>query len=232
MVPTNSITVFLRHNDSELRSMFGNLCFKLKYAGSFDDLVQDFYCRMLTSNILQGYNRHYTTSSKYTTCRLSSYLYPILRNFVLSKIKSPEYRNITKKAANYEVDPKDAPDMDDQGPLDDVYQDVVERNAETDSCDGVGTDLRMFYNSFKGSKDDKLYVPKLVEKGFSRATLSKVFKCIYEGYTFREIAATFGVSTMFISLMKQQLAMEMEKYGFNPEKRRKNAGGKVSKVSI
>ena len=236
MVPTNSITVFLRHNDSELRYMFSNLCAKLRYAGSLNDLVQDFYTRMLTSTILQDYNRHYTTSSKYTTCRLSSYLFPTMRNFVISKMKSPEYRYITGKVPNYDPSSETSVELDDivKDHLDETFEDVVERNDDTDSCDGTGSDLRFFYESFKGSKDDKRYALRLSDKkGLSEATLSRVFKYIYEGYSNREIAQAFGVSGMYVSYMKQQLALEMVKYGFVPEKGKKRYDRrKMPQVSV
>ena len=235
MHPTNCITVFLRHNDSELRLMFSHICAKLRFAGSHEDLVQDFYVRLINSDILQKYNRHFTTSKSYTTCRLSSYLYPIMKNFVIGVIQSSEYKYTTNRVSDY--DPETREFMEFDGSCSKRYcygyQDIIDYNDSSDNCDGPRTELKYFYESFKNTKQDKVIARKQCqEKGLPKASLSRLFVLLYEGYTNKEIAKNFGVSAMYITLMKQQLANRMMKYGFHPIRGKKNGSSKMSEVSF
>lgn len=213
MVPTNNINVFIRHNDTELRSMFTNICCKYRFSGNFDDLVQDFYYKLMTSDILQKYNRHFTSNGMFTTCKMSSYLYPMIKNHVVTAVKSPDYKYLMNKVQNYDKK-HDLEEIDTENMVPECQEDLIQK--ELMECpDSLRFDLKMFFESFENTKSDKRFAKKVTdETGLSTATLSRLFKLIYMGYSNKEIAKEFGVTTMYIFYLKQKLAKVMKKYGF------------------
>lgn len=236
MVSTNNITVFLRYNDPELRQMLHHLCIKLKYRGSIEDLIQDFYTHLLSARILQRYNRNFSKGKKYTTCKLSSYLYPMVRNYIIGIMKSPEYKFSLNKFVNYDLHTKEPVEFDTLIENDiamDYQEAVIDYNEASDNNEGPRLELKFFYESFKDTERDKRISRRhCVKKDVPEASLSKLFILLYEGYSNKEISNIFSVSPMYVTYMKQQLANNMMRFGFSPMRGKKNDSRKVSKVLV
>ena len=88
MYPTNNPTLFAQRNFSEFEYLVRKICSSLNYKDSYEDIIQSLYLKFLTSRIIQAYNPQFNGSS----IKISSYLYPIIMNFVLNKQKSLEYK--------------------------------------------------------------------------------------------------------------------------------------------
>jgi DNA-directed RNA polymerase specialized sigma24 family protein len=219
MVPTNNITVFLRHNDSELRYMVIHVCESLSYPGSVEDLVQDIYLKFLSSNILQNYNRHFIRGRSVAS-QMSTYLYPIIRNFILSRLKSQDYRYKRSRIHNYDPVDDELTDLDrmlSNHPISNEFKATLHHNETTDQTDGVAFELRDFERRFRDSKHNRKYdLKKRKDKSKKTpdCTLFDIFKYLYEGYSNKEIARIYHVSDMTITHLKHQLGVAMMKYGF------------------
>jgi RNA polymerase sigma factor (sigma-70 family) len=84
MIPTSDIYVFIRENDAEFRKMVANQCKCLRYPGSPDDVVQDLYIRFLTvCDVIALYDES-------RGVLISSYLFKIIKNFIISCYKGHE----------------------------------------------------------------------------------------------------------------------------------------------
>lgn len=222
MVPTNSITVFLRHNDSQLRYLVTSISSSLQYAGPTEDLVQDLYLKFLTTDILESYNQNYHSGTG-TSSRLSTYLYPIIRNHILSHMKSKDYKYVSGRVPNF--DPYSNEDME----LEDIlkntsyctdYKELVEYNEACDRPDGINFEMKLFQEKFKKSKENRKFSLKKrggVHKKIPECSLMDIFKYLYKGYSNKEIAEVYGVSNMTITHLKHKLAISMIKMGFYPE---------------
>ncbi len=86
MLPTNDIAVFAQKNDAEFRALVRKQCEYLDYPGSPDDVVQELYVKFLTKKkIIEAYDPSYNV-------QISSYLFKIIRNFIITRVKSHDGR--------------------------------------------------------------------------------------------------------------------------------------------
>jgi RNA polymerase sigma factor (sigma-70 family) len=234
MVSTNCISVFIRHNDSEFRALTTSICQSLNYPGPYEDVVEDMYQKICDFPILQGYNRHFYRQGRLGngpgTNKMSSYLYPIIRNHIIGLLKSSEekiFRSpafIPEDTENYDMDQI----LSDNSVASD-YEEILMANAETDRADGLRMELQDFAQQYLCPKQRK--GKKLSKK--SDCTLFDIFNYLYKGYTNKEIAEIYGVSQMSVSHYKNKLAKALLRYGFSVNGRRKAYGqDQVPQMSV
>jgi DNA-directed RNA polymerase specialized sigma subunit len=220
MIPTNNISIFLRHNDSELRFMIIHICESLDYPESVEDLVQGIYTKFLTSDILQSYNRHFCRGRSMSS-QMSTYLYPIIRNHILSLLKSQDYRFMKNQVSDYDPDLADDMHEIDQtlknNEIAEEYKSTLHYNNDSDQIDGTAFELRDFEARFEKSEENKkfdLKKRKNKNEKIPECTLLEIFRYLYKGYSNKQIARIYGVTDMSITHMKHKLAEAMVKYGF------------------
>lgn len=228
MLATRNFDEFYRHNNEELRSLVGSICKKHDVA-DVDDTMQDVYTHILSAKILDKYDPSRRT-------KISTFLYPVIKNLVLSKKKENMemiLRNRYDPPENYGRAPFHNTSDNSDLPFDIAlhsghavteYMNMVHQNGMTDNADGLGADLRDFVNRFlegktpRGLERNKVYTlakrktsqPALLSGG---CRLSDVYFFLYEGLNNKEIAEVFGVSNMFVSVMKRELSHIMERGG-------------------
>jgi DNA-directed RNA polymerase specialized sigma24 family protein len=219
MVSTNCIAVFIRHNDSEFRALVTSICNSLNYRGSYEDVIEDLYGKICELPILQGFNRHYYRGIP--SNKMSTYLYPIIRNHVISLLKAPEEKIFRSPAYTSETLDDDDPDIERtlySNPVALEYEEVLLANAEADKVDGLRMELQDFVQQYlcpKKYRGNK----KLSKK--SNCTLLDIFNYLYKGYTNKEISDIYGVSQMSVSHYKNKLAKALLRYGFSVKTKRK-----------
>lgn len=159
MVPTNSFSVFLQNNNLEFRSLVISVCDSLNFLGSSEDMIQDLYLKFLTSEIIESFDEHFRNKNT----KMTTYLYPIIRNYVVSKLKSNEYRYFRQNLRNYE--PSD--DIDDldlvlcHNPVAVDYINLLLHNESSDGPSGLGSQFRSFERQLERSrKNSKKYLKK------------------------------------------------------------------------
>jgi len=162
MVPTNSFSAFLQNNDLEFRSLVISVCDSLNFSESSEDVVQDLYLKFLTSKIIESFDEHFRNKNT----KMTTYLYPIIRNYVVSKLKSNEYRFFKQNLRNYE--PSD--DIDDldlvlcHNPVAVDYINQLLHNESSDGLSGFGSQFRFFERQLEQSqkkrKNEKKYLKK------------------------------------------------------------------------
>jgi DNA-directed RNA polymerase specialized sigma subunit len=204
--------------------MILHICKSLNFSGSLNDIVQDIYLKFCYSTILQDYDQNHTDHST----KLSTYLYPIIRNHVLGYFKSPEYKLMKLKIANYEPTSDDMSDFEAtlrSNSIDMEFRETLEKN-ESESPNSMGFELQDFQGRLKNSKENKHYsLSKRKNKSTAipECTLLQIFKYIYQGYSNKEIARIYGVTDMSVTHMKHKLAEIMHKFGFGSDKKDETA---------
>jgi hypothetical protein len=151
---------------------------------------------------------------------MSTYLYPIIRNHILSKIKSPEYRHAKYRQEWVEQDFDEVEDVEIQDVMPERIS-ALEHNDDEDGVDGLAYAFKEFADRFKKSHLNETI-------GFERTgskprTLLDIFHYMYMGYTNHQIAEIYGISDMSISHTKAKLAAAMARFGLGtkvPQKRR------------
>jgi len=219
MIPTNNLSVFVRHNDTDLRCIVGDICSSFSFVGSVEDIVQDLYLKLLTSDILQNYNRYFY-KGKPGHVQMSTYLYPIIKNHILSKIKSSDYRHAKYRQEWIEQDFDEVDDVEIRDAMPERTS-ALEHNDDEDGVDGLAFAFKEFAERFKKSH---LNESVRYERGGAKPrTLLDIFHYMYLGYTNHQIAEIYGVSDMNISHTKAKLAAAMARFGLGskvPQKRR------------
>ena len=158
MIPTNSISVFLENNDLEFRSLVSSLCESLNFPGSAEDVIQDLYVKFLTSEIIESFDSNFRNKDT----KMTTYLFPIIKNYIVSKIKSNECRYFRQNLRNYE--PSD--DVDEvelalcHNPIAIDYVDLLLYNESTDSPTGLRSDFRAFKRLLVRTRKNKRYLKK------------------------------------------------------------------------
>lgn len=210
MIPARNISAFIRKNGNELQSMVVFICGAYNYKGPYEDIVQDIYVKILTSNILRRFD--------YKRAKISTFLYPTIKNHVITSIKNPEYKISRRRLPDCETSTGEFYDgIIHHYPVAVDYQTVVINNNTSESYNGLGEQIRDFIKSFSGSNKNKkhsLTKRKNKEKETTGYSLLDVFHYLYEGYNNNEIAELYGVTPMSISHIKQQLAQAMATHGF------------------
>jgi hypothetical protein len=94
---------------------------------------------------------------------MTTYLYPIIRNYVVSKLKSNEYRYFRQNLRNYEPS-NDIDDLDlvlCHNPIATDYINLLLHNESTDGPSGLGSQFKSFERQLERSrKNSKKYLKK------------------------------------------------------------------------
>jgi RNA polymerase sigma factor (sigma-70 family) len=231
MVSTNCIAVFIRHNDSEFRALVTSICNSLNYRGSYEDVIEDLYEKICDLPILQGFNRHYYRGIP--SNKMSTYLYPIIRNHIIGLLKAPEEKIFRSPA--YMPEDVEENDMDRVllgNPVAFDYEELLLANAEADRVDGLRMELQDFAQHYLCPKNHR-GKKRLSKK--SNCTLFDIFNYLYKGYTNKEIADIYGVSQMSVSHYKNKLAKALLRYGFSVKSRRRGKAygpNQMSQMSV
>lgn len=246
MIPTNSLSTFIAQNDSELRRITNHLCISYNFPGEPEDIVQDIYVKFLTGSIIENYEEERVINKnpppnpgkrklrgikKVVKVKMSTYLYSVIRNYILSKMKTHEYRVLKYKVPEYSQPYADASDLDkiiQHTPVEIRYQNLLSSNEDNENS-LLWSALNDFRENFLSSKKNKKYSlnkRRNQEVRTSGCSLIDIFNHLYEGYNNKEIAEMYGVSDMSITNMKHQLAWQMKRYGFG------KSDEKVEKVPI
>ena len=196
--------------------MVAHICGNLNYYGSINDVIQELYTKFLTSDIIGKYNENYASGDGKST-KISTYLYRVIRNHILSKIKNQDDRIV--KHCRQENTEWDIDTLYRECKMSTGYRNMIESN-QCDENGNLGLELKDFYEKFLKSRNNKTYSfsrrkdKKIKNNGCS---LLDVFKYLYEGYTHTEIAEMYGVSNMTVTNLKHKLAKNMIRYGFGPK---------------
>jgi DNA-directed RNA polymerase specialized sigma24 family protein len=220
MVSTNCIPVFIRYNDSEFRALVTSICNSLNYQGSYEEIIAELYEKICDSPILQSFNRHYYRGV--ASNKMSTYLYPIIRNHVISRLKSPEHKIFQSIAYSPSYDSEETNDMDHVLSNNNIapdYEELLLHNAEVDQVDGLRLELQDFARRYLHQSKSRRGKKSLSKK--SSCTLLDIYNYLYEGYSNKEIADIYEVSQMSVSHYKNKLAKALLKYGFTVSPRRK-----------
>jgi len=231
MLYFRDVATFVSHNHSGIRKLTHSICMKYNVSG-VDDVLQDVYKTMVKRDILGKYNPNHPSATK-----ISTYLYNLIKNVVRAYRKSNE--NMIERRL-YHPDPaKMGNDSDDvffrDQNLDLDYENIIHRNKVSDEIDGLAMDLNLFEVYLAGR--DKIYRlnkrknMKVRTRGLS---LLKVFKLMRKGLTNREIATKYGVSFMFITVIKNEIKEQLMKFGlyWNETKHRSSKKRFLSEVEI
>lgn len=156
MIPTNDLSVFIQKNDYDVRCMVARICESLNYPGSPEDIVQDIYLKILTYNIIESYDPHY----KGNNIRMSTFIYPIVKNFIISRLKSPENRLVRYQLPDCDPSAEVIDEVDmivRNNPIAEEVRNIMHNNECSDSIDGIGAELRNFEQRFSESDNNKRY---------------------------------------------------------------------------
>ena len=197
MHPTTDIRAFIRSNSTQLRDLTFYICRDYNYTDSYEDVIQDVYVRMIASKFIENY--------KEENGKLSSYVYPLIKNVVINKIKkNKKHRN---SLSNIFLNDCNI----DEEKLDPRYYTRILNNYNE-----LEPELRGFEEYLiKKNRNVKFSLLRRKNKGSSEeeCSLLSVFRYFYSGYTAREIAIIYGVTPMAVCNIKYKLADMMRKYG-------------------
>jgi Bacterial regulatory proteins, luxR family. len=158
---------------------------------------------------------------------MSTYLYPIIKNYVISLIKSSEEKIFQSPAyAPATEDNEDSNDLDRvlySNPIALEYEELLLLNAESDQADGLRLELQDFAQRYLCPKTRRGKKKRLSKK--SSCTLFDIFNYLYEGYSNKEIADIYEVSQMSVSHYKNKLAKALLRYGFLVKTNRRKRKG-------
>lgn len=240
MLATRNIREFIAHNDQEFRCLVNTICHRYDVY-EVDDAVQDAYAHIMTANILERYDPNRPGSPK-----ISTYLYPIITNLVLSKKKESSEIIRQKQCFHYTFSESSYEDFDTVdlalrfNEVASEWKNILHQNDVSDSIDGLGYELRDFQERFlpKRNKLFTLAKRKRKEVRTNGCRLSDIYELLFEGLSNKEIAEIYGVSYMYVTAMKRELAYVMQKGGTigkprskrKLKKRVKNGRNKVSKM--
>jgi len=164
MIPTDSLSVFLENNSDDFKNMVVSLCDSLNFPGSPEDVVQDLYVKFLTSQIIQSFRPVFRKKET----KMTTYLYPIIKNYIISKIKSNECRFFRQNLPNYEPS-HDVDEVDHalcHHPISVDYVDVILYNESTDSPDGLGSEFKAFKRLLRSNRKNKRIMKKRKAKKY------------------------------------------------------------------
>lgn len=229
---------FISRNDKELRYLVTNICERLNVQ-SVDDIVQDVYLRFFTGQVIEKFD-----STRYSSPKISTYLYRIIYNMVCSHVKS---NNERIRRHSYQISDNDIESYEDDVELalryNDValeYQGILEQNQISEEMDSLGAELRYFKKNILTKKNKKYRLSKRRNKNVMTdgCDLVSVYQLLHEGLNNREIAKIYGISDMMVTNMKRQIGAILKRHGITwrgakPKirTRARNDRHKVSKVS-
>ena len=210
MLFVRDVSIFVSKNHSGIRKITQSICLRYNVP-CVDDVVQDVYKTIVKRDILNKYDPNHPSATK-----ISTYLYNLIKNVVRAYRKSNESvierhkyhpTNVTSfhRDENFSID---------ESYIDVEFENILSQNRITDAVDGLTLDLNLF-ESYLGGRDkfyrlNKRKNMKVRTRGLS---LLKVFKLMRKGLSNREIAIKYGVSYMFITVIKNEIKDHLEKFG-------------------
>ena len=218
MQETQSFAEFVAANHKELCHMVSYIC-RRNDVQAIDDVIQDVYLHLFNRQVIEGFD-----PTRRYKAKISTYLFPILENLVLSHRKSRHFRFEKSRM----ITPEDSVDGDDiEFAL--RYNDFAQEYSNIVSEDMLreeSLDLRMELESFGRYLERKNQHYELRKRRNPRAsssgcTLHEVFEMFRDGLNNHEIALHYGVSDTFVSNLKKLLRQEMSKYGITWKPRSK-----------
>jgi len=223
MLTTTSVDVFARQNGDELRYIVANLCVKHKVQ-NVEDMTQEVYAWFIKKDILNRFNPNFGNGK----VKLSTFLYSVIENVIRGKKAQNESQVSRSKfvppARKYRTGGQYVDDVELALRYNDIaieYETIMEQNNISDSLEGLGPDLQDFEDHFLPLENKVYTLSRRRNKAVmtSGTTLVEVFKLFRQGYSGREISRRFGISEMFVSNMKVEIAEALRAYGLGPKKR-------------
>jgi hypothetical protein len=217
MYPTNSTREFIKKNDKELRSMVSYIKSFNSFDGSIDDIVQDFYYKSLSDNIIESYNPNFCRGNSKNP-KISTYLFTIIKNMINTerkksenKIRKNNVNNVKSNDPSYDENDLEISLRMNKVALD--YEGIFYQNDDSD----LKIELKDFEEKFLKSKFNKVYkLNRRKNKGIKTKGISllDIYHHLKEGMSSRDISKKYGVSDMFICLLKKELAKNLIRNGF------------------
>jgi len=158
MVQTNNLADFVSKNDPDMKRLTTQICQSLQYPGSVCDIVQDVYVKMKIYGIIESYDPHF--HGEQFISKLSTFVYRIIRNHVISCLKAPENRLVRFQLSDCDPSAELVDEVESiirNHPIAEEARNIMEHNEDSDSIDGIGTELRDFERQFSKSKDNKRF---------------------------------------------------------------------------
>ena len=222
MVVTTSVRDFARLNGNELRYMVASLCVRHKIQ-NVDDMIQEVYAWFIEKNILERFDPHYMKNGK--SVKLSTFLYSVIENVIRGK----KINNEGQISQNRFIPPSRKYKNGNQY-VDDVelalryndmateYEGIVEQNDVSDSLEGLGYEMLDFEKNFLVAENKTYTLSRRKDKTIetSGTNLVEIFQLFKHGYSSREVSRMYGVSDMFISNLKREIADALRAYGLGP----------------
>lgn len=219
---TTSVAEFARLNGDEMRYIVANLCVKHKVQ-NVDDMVQEVYAWFIEKDILKRFNPNYNGKK----VKLSTFLYSVVENVIRGKKDQNESQVSRSKfippSRKYQTGGQYVDDVELALRYNDMaieYETIIEQNNISDSLEGLGSEIQDFEERFLPLENKVYTLSRRRDKGVmtSGTTLVEVFKLFRQGYSSREISRKFGISDMFVSNMKGEIAEALRAYGLGSKK--------------
>jgi DNA-directed RNA polymerase specialized sigma24 family protein len=218
MYPTKSVKEFISKNDKELRYLVSSLSGSPVSDPYVKDIVQDFYFKAIKGNIIESYDPNFSRNGSKNP-KMSTYLFPIINNLIKTTRNQPENR-LQRNRFIADFNNESPPDIDEIelalqfNRVATDYEGVFYQNDDSDNT--LVSDLKNFERKFLDSTSNKKFrLIKRKNKGILTKGLSllDVYKHLKNGLSSREIAKIYGVSDMFICLLKKCIGKNITKYG-------------------
>lgn len=220
MLYTPDVVEFIHHNHAEVKKLVSRICFDFSVPESIDDIIQEFYTRCLTRNLLSKYNPEYPGSSK-----ISTYLYRVLVNLVKAS-KATGESQIERSRFHFQYADCSKEMYGDEPVYDEIemaintnglsvdYKADLYANYAMETVDGLDFDFNMFEKYLKKT-NRKFTLSRRRCKNVKTGgiTLLDVFQMMRNGASNRDIARQHGVSVMFITTLKLEIKDLMIKFG-------------------
>ena len=213
---------FVQNNRSEIEAIVRSICYK-NGVNWVDDVIQDIYLHIINSNMMSKYDKKKGS--------LSTFLYVAIINIIIVQKRSV-HQKIMDNAIELPSNFSEPTDLVDAAlsiyKMTPEHMNIVQQNRDSDDLDGIGFDLRMFVSSYLEKKDTlyRLHKRKNKKVNGGVCSMKTVYKYLFNGIPGHEIAAKYGVSSVFISSIKHDIAKALKRYGLENKsiKRRRNRG--------
>lgn len=227
---TKNSRLFVQKNRSEIASLVRYICYKLNVTW-IDDAIQDIYLYIIQNDLMQKFDKNRGS--------LSTFLYIAISNIIIVQKRSVHQKiidssielpaNFTKQSGDY-IDT-----IINAYKIQPEYMNMIMQNQDSDSLEGIGFDLKMFSESYLKKRNTLYGLRKRRNKKADGGVCSMkiIYKCLFEGVSGHELASKYGVSCMFISSIKHDIAQALRRYGLekkSKKQRRRHGSDKVPQV--
>jgi len=221
---TPNVTRFILKNYEEIRKIISSVCYQYKI-DSISDMENDFYLRLIENKILQKYDQRRRPNGKRpfnpgdgrNRTEISTYLYTVINNMAKAKISSNEAKIAQKKLSldvlqSLNKGTKNKLKWDERKiPVDVKYESILHKNEMSNSIDGLPLDLNLFEAYLE--KQLKANPKKACVGTGANINLLDVFRLLRAGCAPCDLAQLYGVTDMWMSMLKKELKKYMLKFG-------------------